>query len=197
MIDARGNAVSWIQSVFHGFGSGVVVPGTGVLLNNRMTGFSLDPKSPNVLAPGKKPMHTLNTWMLFRGDDLWAVGGTPGGDVQVQTNLQTVTQMIDWQRSPQEAIESPKWHVPPDGPELWWKTACPWTPATNSASAAIRSPSAAPGPAPAPARFLFLTRTPAHFKAAPTRASTAWHWGIEKPPALKGRAKKVTKALRA
>ena len=118
VMDARGNAVSWIQSVFHGYGSGVVVPGTGVLLNNRMTGFSLDPKSPNVLAPGKKTMHTLNTWMAFRGDELWAVGGTPGGDVQVQTNLQTLTQMIDWGRNPQEAIESPKWHVPPDGAEL-------------------------------------------------------------------------------
>ena len=118
VIDARGNAVSWIQSVFHGYGSGVVVPGTGVLLNNRMTGFSLDPKSPNVLAPGKKTMHTLNTWMAFRDDTLWAVGGTPGADVQVQTNLQTLTQMIDHTRSPQEAIESPKWHVPPDGAEL-------------------------------------------------------------------------------
>jgi len=118
VMDARGNAVSWIQSVFHGYGSGVVVPGTGVLLNNRLTGFSLDPKSPNVLAPGKKTMHTLNTWMLFRGDELWAVGGTPGGDVQVQTNLQTVTQMVDRARSPQEAIESPKWQVPPDGAEL-------------------------------------------------------------------------------
>ena len=87
-------------------------------MNNRITGFSLDPKSPNVLAPGKKTMHTLNTWMLFRDDALWAVGGTPGGDVQVQTNLQVVTQMTDWGRNPQEAIESPKWHVPPDGPEL-------------------------------------------------------------------------------
>jgi len=118
VIDARGNAISWIQSVFHGFGSGVVVPGTGVLLNNRMTGFSLNPKSPNVLAPGKKTLHTLNTWMLFREKALWAVGGTPGGDVQVQTSLQTVTQIVDWKRNPQEAMESPKWHVAPNGPEL-------------------------------------------------------------------------------
>ena len=111
-VDARGNAVTLIQSVFHGYGSGVVVPGTGVLLNNRMTGFSLDPKHPNALAPGKKTMHTLNTWMLFQGDTLWAIGGTPGGDAQVQTNLQTVAQLIDFGRDPQEAIESPKWHVP-------------------------------------------------------------------------------------
>ena len=118
VVDARGNAVSWIQSIFHGYGSGVVVPGTGVLLNNRMTGFSLDPKSPNVLAPGKKTMHTLNTWMLFRDGEFWTAGGTPGADVQVQTSVQTVTQMIDHGRSPQEAIESPKWHVAPDGPHL-------------------------------------------------------------------------------
>ena len=119
VVDARGNAVSWIQSVFHRYGSGVVVPGTGVLLNNRMTGFSLNPKNPNVLAPGKKPMHTLNTYMLLKDGAFWAAGGTPGADVQVQTNLQTVTQMIDHGRSPQEAIESPKWHVAPDGPHLF------------------------------------------------------------------------------
>ena len=118
VVDKHGNAVSWIQSVFHRYGSGVVVPGTGVLLNNRMTGFSLDPKSPNAPAPGKKPMHTLNTWMLFKDDNFWAAGGTPGGDVQVQTSLQAVTQMIDHGRSPQEAIESPKWQVAPDGPQL-------------------------------------------------------------------------------
>ena len=112
VVDARGNAVSLIQSVFHGYGNGIVVPGTGVLLNNRMTGFSLDAQHPNELAPGRKTMHTLNTWMLFKGDTLWAVGGTPGGDVQVQTSLQTITQLIDGGRNPQEAIESPKWHVP-------------------------------------------------------------------------------------
>ncbi len=119
VVDAHGSAITWIQSVFHRYGSGVVVPGTGVLLNNRMTGFSLDPKSPNVLAPGKKTIHTLNTWMLFRDGEFWAVGGTPGADVQVQTSLQTVTQMINHGRSPQEAIESPKWHDLPGGsPQL-------------------------------------------------------------------------------
>ncbi len=118
VIDGAGNAVSLIQSVFHAFGSGVVVPGTGVLLNNRMTGFSLDPKSPNALAPGKRPVHTLNTWMLVKNDALWAIGGTPGGDVQVQTNAQLISQLVDAGRDPQQAIESPKWHVPPDGPEL-------------------------------------------------------------------------------
>ena len=118
VVDAHGSAITWIQSVFHRYGSGIVVPGTGVLLNNRMTGFSLDPKSPNVLAPGKKTIHTLNTWMLFRDGAFWMAGGTPGADVQVQTNLQTVTQMIDHGRSPQEAIESPKWHAGPEALHL-------------------------------------------------------------------------------
>ncbi len=118
VVDARGNAVSHIQSVFHGYGSGVVVPGTGVLLNNRMTGFSTDPQNPNALLPGKKTMHTLNTYMLFKDDNFWGVGGTPGGDVQVQTNLQVITGLIDFGLNPQEAIESPKWHVPSEGAEL-------------------------------------------------------------------------------
>lgn len=118
VIDSHGNAVSLIQSLFHHYGSGVVVPGTGVLLNNRMTGFSLVPEHPNALEPGKRPIHTLNTWMLFHGDDLWALGGTPGADVQVQTNLQVISQIVDFGRNPQEAIESPKWSVPADGAEI-------------------------------------------------------------------------------
>ena len=95
-----------------------MIPGTGVLMNNRMTGFSLEPGHPNALAPGKRPMHTLNTYMLFKDNDLWGVGATPGGDVQVQTNLQVISQLVDHGRNPQEAIESPKWHVAPDGPGL-------------------------------------------------------------------------------
>jgi gamma-glutamyltranspeptidase/glutathione hydrolase len=118
VIDKNGLAVSHIQSLFHNFGSGVVIPGTGVCLNNRMTGFSLDPNSPNALAPGKKTMHTLNTYMLFKDGQFWGVGQSPGGDVQVQTNFQVITQMVDFGRNPQEAIESPKWNVPPDGPSI-------------------------------------------------------------------------------
>lgn len=107
--DAAGNAVSFIQSLFHGFGSGVVVPGTGILLNNRMTGFSLDPSSPNVLEGGKRTMHTLNTYMIFHEDRPIFVGGTPGGDKQVQTNMQIVTALLDWGRNVQEAAEQPRW----------------------------------------------------------------------------------------
>ena len=61
---STGNSVSWIQSVFHPFGSNWVAKGTGILFNNRMTGFSLEEKSPNFIASGKRPAHTLNAWII-------------------------------------------------------------------------------------------------------------------------------------
>jgi gamma-glutamyltranspeptidase/glutathione hydrolase len=87
----------------------VVVEGTGILLNNRMRGFSLDPKSPNFLQSGKRPIHTLNAYVITRRGALAFVGGTPGGDIQVQTNLQVISQLIDFERDPQSAIEQPRW----------------------------------------------------------------------------------------
>lgn len=107
--DKEGNAISFIQSVYHPFGSGVVVEGTGILLNNRMRGFSLKPDSPNRLEPGKRPMHTLNAYLITKGDALAYVGGTPGGDIQVQTNLQIISQLIDFGQEPQRATEQPRW----------------------------------------------------------------------------------------
>jgi gamma-glutamyltranspeptidase/glutathione hydrolase len=108
--DSDGNAVSWIQSVFHGFGSSWVIPETGIILNNRLTGFSLDPKSPNIVGPGKRPAHTLNAFTAVRPDgSLYLVGGTPGGNVQVQTNLQVISNVIDLKLSVQEAVEAPRW----------------------------------------------------------------------------------------
>jgi gamma-glutamyltranspeptidase/glutathione hydrolase len=108
--DSQGNAVSWIQSVFHGFGSSWVIPGTGILLNNRLTGFSLDPQSPNIVAPGKRPAHTLNAFTATRSDgSLYLVGGTPGANIQVQTNLQLIVNVIDLKMNVQEAVEAPRW----------------------------------------------------------------------------------------
>jgi gamma-glutamyltranspeptidase/glutathione hydrolase len=114
--DREGNAVSFIQSIFHGFGCAEVVEGTGVLFNNRLTGFVLDPTSPNYLEPGKRPAHTLNAWLATRPDGRLAfVGGSPGGHVQVQTNLQLVVNLVDLGMNPQEAVEAPRWqHL--DGP---------------------------------------------------------------------------------
>jgi gamma-glutamyltranspeptidase/glutathione hydrolase len=108
--DRDGNAVSWIQSVFHGFGASWAIPGTGIMLNNRLTGFSLDPNSPNFITPGKRPAHTLNAWIATHADGSLAhVGGTPGANIQVQTNFQLITNAIDLSLSPQENAEAPRW----------------------------------------------------------------------------------------
>ncbi len=111
--DSEGNGISFIQSVFWGFGSGVVAKDTGVLFNNRMTGFNLEPGHPNCLAPGKRPAHTLNAYLVTQErngrNELSFVGGTPGGDIQVQSNLQVICNIIDFGMNPQEAIEAPRW----------------------------------------------------------------------------------------
>lgn len=107
--DKHGNGISYIQSVFHGFGCGVVADGTGVLFNNRMTGFSLAEGDVNVLAPGKRTAHTLNTYLITKDGRLAWVGGTPGGHVQVQSNFQVICNIIDFGMNPQQAIEAPRW----------------------------------------------------------------------------------------
>lgn len=109
VVDRYGNAISFIQSIFHTFGSAEIAEGTGVLFNNRMTGFSLDPNSPNYLQPGKRTVHTLNAWLATRDGELAFVGGTPGGDVQVQSSTQILCNLIDFGMNPQEAAEAPRW----------------------------------------------------------------------------------------
>ena len=109
--DGAGNAVSWIHSLSNGFGSGVVAPGTGVLFNNRGgRGFSLEPDHPNVIAPGKRTMHTLNCYLTTVDGEVAIVGGTPGGDFQPQCGIQMLTKLIDGGLQPQDAVESPRWH---------------------------------------------------------------------------------------
>lgn len=108
--DRDGNAVSWIQSVFHGFGASWAIPGTGILMNNRLTGFTLDKNSPNFIEPGKRPAHTLNAWTITRKDGSLAhVGGTPGANIQVQSNFQLIVNAIDLKMSPQHNAEAPRW----------------------------------------------------------------------------------------
>ena len=107
--DGEGNLVSFIQSVFQPWGAALLAPATGVLLNDRMRGFSLDPNSPNVLRPGRRTVHTLNTWLLERADGLIYAGGTPGADYQVQVNTQLVSAIVDHKLNIQSAIDAPKW----------------------------------------------------------------------------------------
>ncbi|MBI4328704.1 MAG: gamma-glutamyltransferase [Chloroflexi bacterium] len=111
VVDAGGNAVSFIHSNSNVFGSGYVVEGTGILLNNRIgRGFTLQPGHPNVIAPGKRTMHTLTCFLLTdeRGR-LRLAGGTPGGDSQTQTGLQVLANILDFGMNVQEAIEMPRW----------------------------------------------------------------------------------------
>ncbi len=115
VMDADGNAVSLLQSVFAVFGCGLVVPGTGVLMNNRMTGFSLDPASPNVLAPGKRAMHTLNPLLVRRDGQTIMCLGTPGGPSQTYTNSLLLLRLFDKGYDVQSAVEAPRWFVAPDG----------------------------------------------------------------------------------
>ena len=120
VVDAEGNAVSGIQSINSAFGSGVSAGDTGVLMNNRMAYWHLDPGHPNRLQPGKRVRHTMNAPMVFHDGKLWAVLGTPGADNQVQVNLQVLTAMIDLGLDPQTAIELPRWtsSQPGQGAEL-------------------------------------------------------------------------------
>ena len=109
--DGAGNAVSWVHSLSNGFGSGLVAPGTGVLFNNRAgRGFSLEPGHPNVIAPGKRTMHTLNCYLTVRDGQVAIVGGTPGGDFQPQCGIQMLTKLIDAGLPPQDAVEAPRWY---------------------------------------------------------------------------------------
>jgi gamma-glutamyltranspeptidase / glutathione hydrolase len=102
-------AIAFIQSVFAPWGSRVLIPGTGVLMNSRLSGFDTTPGSPNLLAPGKRTIHTLNTFMALRNGELVCGGGTPGGDYQVQSNLQTLVAVLDWGLDLQSAIDMPRW----------------------------------------------------------------------------------------
>lgn len=108
--DGAGNCVSWIHSLSNAFGSGYVAEGTGILFNNRAgRGFSLTPGHPNLIAPGKRTMHTLNCYLVTRDDQPVIIGGTPGGDFQPQCGLQLLSNLIDHQMDPQAAVEAPRW----------------------------------------------------------------------------------------
>jgi gamma-glutamyltranspeptidase / glutathione hydrolase len=112
VIDPNGNAVSLIQSLFASFGSGRMVPGTGIVLHNRGALYSLDPAHPNIVAPGKRPYHTLSPAMVLNADNSLAmVLGTPGGDGQPQTLIQILNNVLRFGMTPQQAVEAPRFRV--------------------------------------------------------------------------------------
>lgn len=114
--DKDGNMITYIQSLFHAFGCGQVIGGTGVIMNNRMCGFSTDPNSPNVLEANKRPIHTLNTFMLASQGEPVLIGATRGAHFQVQTNFQVISNIVDHGMNVQEAMEAPRWsHDETDG----------------------------------------------------------------------------------
>jgi gamma-glutamyltranspeptidase / glutathione hydrolase len=107
--DERGMMVSFIQSNYMGFGSGVVVPGWGVSMQNRGHGFSLDPESPNCVAPGRRPFHTIIPAFLTKDGRPQMSFGIMGGNMQPQAHLQTIVRMLAHRQQPQAACDAPRW----------------------------------------------------------------------------------------
>jgi gamma-glutamyltranspeptidase/glutathione hydrolase len=107
--DEQGMMVSWIQSNYMGFGSGVVVPGYGISLQNRGHGFSLEAGSPNLVAPGKRPFHTIIPGFLTREGQPVMSFGVMGANMQPQGHVQTLVRMLDYGQNPQAACDAPRW----------------------------------------------------------------------------------------
>ncbi|MDE2614043.1 MAG: gamma-glutamyltransferase family protein [Burkholderiales bacterium] len=107
--DARGMMVSFIQSNYMGFGSGIVVPGYGLSLQNRGHGFTLDATRANVVGPGKRPFHTIIPAFLTKDGRPQMSFGVMGGDMQPQGHLQTLVRMLDYRQQPQAACDAPRW----------------------------------------------------------------------------------------
>ncbi|WP_186332115.1 gamma-glutamyltransferase family protein [Bordetella genomosp. 13] len=115
LADAQGNGLVMLQSVFQPFGSGCVDPGTGVLMNNRLGEFSLDPRRHNMLAPGKKPVHTLNPYLVLAGGRPVLYAVSPGGVSQTTTGVQYIFNALDDGLPLPQAIDLPRWSIARDG----------------------------------------------------------------------------------
>jgi gamma-glutamyltranspeptidase/glutathione hydrolase len=108
VVDKDRNAVSFINSLFNSFGSGIVAGETGIMLHNRGSGFSLDPNHPNKFEPGKRPFHTLIPAMVFKDKKLVMSYGVMGGDIQAQGHAQVLVNLVDRGMNLQQAIDAPR-----------------------------------------------------------------------------------------
>lgn len=108
VVDKDRNAISFITSLYMGFGSGVVAGDTGICLQNRGTLFSLDPNSPNCIAPGKRPFHTIMPAMILLDETPYASFGVTGGYMQPQAQVQVIANLIDFGMSAQKAVDAPR-----------------------------------------------------------------------------------------
>lgn len=118
VVDRDRMACSFINSLFHGWGSGVVAGETGMILQNRGAGFSLDPEHPNVVAPGKRPYHTIIPAMVTHEDRLFMSYGVMGGLMQPQGHVQVLCNIVDWGMEPQTALDAPRFRIADDAVAL-------------------------------------------------------------------------------
>ena len=107
--DPEGNGITLVQSVFTPFGSTVADAGTGIVLNDRMIGFNLEPGHSNQVAAGKRPAHTLNPVMVMEGGRLKYLLGTPGGPGQTVTLTQVLSNLVDLGMNISDAVYTPRW----------------------------------------------------------------------------------------
>ena len=116
--DGEGNMVSFIQSNYKDFGSGIVLPGYGINLNDRGAGFSLDPELDDYLAPRKKPYHTIIPGFLTHEGEAVGPFGVMGAYMQPQGHVQVIMNTVDWLLNPQSALDAPRWQWIA-GKEIW------------------------------------------------------------------------------